>query len=69
VGFKGECYGELAIGAGKVAWMTDGCGNTAARNRRLVAPALGRASPRVRAASRTTAVPAPATCTASGRAS
>jgi hypothetical protein len=41
VTFKGECYGELAIGAGKVAWMTDGCGNTSCDTSVFVAPVSG----------------------------
>jgi hypothetical protein len=41
VGFKGECYGELAIGAGKVAWMTDYCGNSSCDTSVFVAPLSG----------------------------
>ena len=41
VGFKGDCYGELAIGARKVAWMTDGCGNSSCETSVFVAPLSG----------------------------
>jgi FG-GAP-like repeat len=41
VGFKGECYGELAIGGGKVAWTTDYCGNSSCDTSVFVAPLSG----------------------------
>ena len=41
VTFKGECYGELAIGGGKVAWTTDYCGNSTCDRSVFVAPLSG----------------------------
>jgi hypothetical protein len=41
VGFKGECYGELAIGGGKVAWTSDYCGNSSCDTSVFVAPLSG----------------------------
>jgi hypothetical protein len=41
VTFKGECWGEIAIGAGKVAWTTEYCGNSSCDTSVFVAPLSG----------------------------